>query len=62
MKIEVIFFNKYVVIPKNELEEYEHNNIDDILTITLKNKQVVTINNFTFDDFNQITYRDIEVK
>lgn len=58
-KQTIIFFNKYLTIPEEELEKYEHNNIDGILTITLKNKQIIRISNYTLNDFNKIEYKRI---
>lgn len=54
---KIIFFNKYVTIPEKELKKYKHNYIDDVLTITLKNKQIIKISNYTLNDFNKIEYK-----
>lgn len=58
-KQTIIFFNKYITIPEEELEKYKHNYNDDILTILLKNKQIIKISNYTLDDFNKIEYKKI---
>ena len=58
-KEQIISFNKYVNIPKVKIEKYEHNYFDDILTITLKNKKIIKISNYTLNDFEKIEYKKI---
>lgn len=55
MNDKMIVFNQYVKIPKDYYLDFEHNYVDDILTIHLKNNQTITITNFTFEDFNKIS-------
>lgn len=59
MEEKIIFFNKYVNISEAEIEKYEHNFLNDILIITLKNKQIIKISNYTLNDFNKIEYKRI---
>ncbi len=55
MNDKMTVFNQYVKIPKDYYLDFEHNYVDDILTIHLKNNQTITITKFTFEDFNKIS-------
>lgn len=60
MNDKMTIFNQYVKIPKDYYLDFEHNYVDDILTIHLKNNQIITITKFTFEDFNKISETQLQ--
>lgn len=58
--IKVVFVGKYLMIPESEIKILNHDYMNDILEIELKNNQKITITNFDFFDFNKIEYKQIE--
>ena len=60
MNDKMTVFNQYVKIPNDYYLDFEHNYVDDILTIHLKNNQTITITKFTFEDFNKISETQLQ--
>ena len=57
--IKVVFVSKYLMIPESDIKTINHDYINDILEIELKNNQRITITNFDFHDFSKIEIKEI---